>query len=588
MKGFRKRILITLVSLVLIALVCLGLLLGELFKDYYIHSFDERLKKESELLAGSIENGGGVKSINKDQVKYYSEMLDVRVTVVDSSGMLIYDSIHAAGADASHKKNLEELIERSSGGTSLEISGDQNLHYYWRPIYQDGKKEGYVFLSTKMEEINDAYRQIWWLLISLLSISFIFILLLGWRITAHYTKPIELATKKAIELAKGNYRLQTLEEPVEETGMLNAAINVLARNLRDLQKAQEMQQDRMSALIENMGSGLILIDSKGYIQVLNKAYKEFFQLDPVEYLNKLYYKVIEHKEIIRLIEHIFMIEKKVKKEIVLPFNIGRRHFEVYGVPIIGTNDVWKGVLLVVHDITDIKRLEQVRKDFVANVSHELKTPITSIKGFSETLLDGAMNDKDALTAFLNIILKESDRLQTLTQDLLDLSKIEKQGFSLDIQEVNIPASIKEVMKIVQKDADEKGINMTFESKSDSVMAEGDPNRLKQVFLNLISNAITYTQNGGSISISLKETDVNVTINFTDTGIGINKDEIHRIFERFYRIDKARSRNSGGTGLGLAIVKHLVDAHKGKITVKSKEGQGTTFIVELNKKIPLRT
>lgn len=585
MKGFRKRILITLVSLVLIALVCLGLLLGELFKDYYIHSFDERLKKESELLSGSIENGGGVKSINKDQVKYYSEMLDVRVTVVDSSGMLIYDSIHAAGANAAYKKTLEELIERSSGGTSLEISGDQNLHYYWRPIYQDGIKEGYVFLSTKMEEINDAYRQIWWLLISLLSISFIFILLLGWRITAHYTKPIELATKKAIELAKGNYRLQTLEEPVEETGMLNAAINVLARNLRDLQKAQEMQQDRMSTLIENMGSGLILIDSKGYIQVLNKAYKEFFQLDPVEYLNKLYYKVIEHKEIIRLIEHIFMTEKKVKKEIVLPFNIGRRHFEVYGVPIIGTNDVWKGVLLVVHDITDIKRLEQVRKDFVANVSHELKTPITSIKGFSETLLDGAMNDKDALIAFLNIILKESDRLQTLTQDLLDLSKIEKQGFSLDIQEVNIPASIKEVMKIVQKDADEKGINMTFESKSDSVMVEGDPNRLKQVFLNLISNAITYTQNGGNISISLKETDVNVTINFTDTGIGINKDEIHRIFERFYRIDKARSRNSGGTGLGLAIVKHLVDAHKGKITVKSEEGQGTTFIVELNKRFP---
>lgn len=585
MKGFRKRILITLVSLVLIALVCLGLLLGELFKDYYIHSFDERLKKESELLSGSIENGGGVKSINKDQVKYYSEMLDVRVTVVDSSGMLIYDSIHAASANAAYKKTLEELIERSSGGTSLEISGDQNLHYYWRPIYQDGIKEGYVFLSTKMEEINDAYRQIWWLLISLLSISFIFILLLGWRITAHYTKPIELATKKAIELAKGNYRLQTLEEPVEETGMLNAAINVLARNLRDLQKAQEMQQDRMSTLIENMGSGLILIDSKGYIQVLNKAYKEFFQLDPVEYLNKLYYKVIEHKEIIRLIEHIFMTEKKVKKEIVLPFNIGRRHFEVYGVPIIGTNDVWKGVLLVVHDITDIKRLEQVRKDFVANVSHELKTPITSIKGFSETLLDGAMNDKDALIAFLNIILKESDRLQTLTQDLLDLSKIEKQGFSLDIQEVNIPASIKEVMKIVQKDADEKGINMTFESKSDSVMVEGDPNRLKQVFLNLISNAITYTQNGGNISISLKETDVNVTINFTDTGIGINKDEIHRIFERFYRIDKARSRNSGGTGLGLAIVKHLVDAHKGKITVKSEEGQGTTFIVELNKRFP---
>ena len=180
-----------------------------------------------------------------------------------------------------------------------------------------------------------------------------------------------------------------------------------------------------------------------------------------EYLYKLYYEVIEYQEINKIIEDIFMTEHKVKKQIVIPFKIERRHFEVYGVPIIGKNDVWKGILLVFHDITEIKKLEQTRKDFVANVSHELKTPVTSIKGFSETLLDGAMENKETLEAFLQIILKESDRLQSLIYDLLELSKIENEGFSLAIQPINIIVTIEDAMKILQGRAHEKEIQYSI-------------------------------------------------------------------------------------------------------------------------------
>jgi len=225
----------------------------------------------------------------------------------------------------------------------------------------------------------------------------------------------------------------------------------------------------------------------------------------------------------------------------------------------------------------------MRKDFVANVSHELKTPVTSIKGFTETLLDGAMNNQETLEAFLSIILKESDRLQTLIQDLLDLSKIEQQGFQLNLQKVEMRSLLEEVMTLLTGKAEAKNIRLEFYCKQSQVFLRGDTDRLKQVFINLIGNAINYTPVEGDVKIILLECEENVRIHVKDSGVGIIEEEIPRIFERFYRVDRARSRHSGGTGLGLAIVKHLIEAHHGNISVRSKVGEGSEFIIELHKK-----
>jgi two-component system, OmpR family, phosphate regulon sensor histidine kinase PhoR len=266
----------------------------------------------------------------------------------------------------------------------------------------------------------------------------------------------------------------------------------------------------------------------------------------------------------------------------LPLSIERKYFDVYGVPIIGTDNVWKGVLLVFHDITELKKLEQMRKDFVANVSHELKTPITSIKGFSETLLDGAMNDKEALKIFLRIILKESDRLQSLIQDLLELSKIEQQGFKLNIQEFDLMLILREIKTMLGQKAEEKNIKLCLIEENEKAIIQGDLQRLKQVFINLIGNAISYTPVDGNVTVTVEEISKKILVKVSDTGIGIEKEEIPRIFERFYRIDRDRSRNSGGTGLGLAIVKHLIEAHHGTIEVTSEVGHGSEFTIELDK------
>ena len=401
--------------------------------------------------------------------------------------------------------------------------------------------------------------------------------------TKRYMRPIEAATMTAIELAQGNYRARTSSSNSGETKMLTTSLNILARNLEEAELSREMHQDRLETLIENIGSGVIFIDNKSYITLINREYKRLFNVDPVHFMFRVYHDVIESEEIIILIEEIFRTEKSIKRQIELPIENEPRHFEVYGAPIIGNHDEWNGILLIFHDITELKRLEQIRKDFVANVSHELKTPITSIKGFSETLLDGALHDEETLRSFLTIILNESNRLQLLIQELLHLSKMEQQVIELQCDDIDLVALLKEIGMMLSTRMQAKQIIFDMDIP-DQAIVEGDLSRIKQVFINLLSNAVNYTPVGGKVGVIVKEDQDLVTVAIQDNGIGIENKELPRIFERFYRVDKARSRDSGGTGLGLSIVKHILEIHHGKVTVDSTVGVGTIFTVTLNKKL----
>jgi two-component system, OmpR family, phosphate regulon sensor histidine kinase PhoR len=584
MNKFHTKLLLALIALIIIGLVGLEILLGQLFKSNYLDTYNERLNKESNLLSMYIENNGGVQSIDHEEVLKISKILNVRLAITDTKGVLLFDSGKMETSNINGiKENINEVIkEKPNNETKLVEHDDYDLHYSWKSVLNAGEKEGYLFVITKTSELKKAYGQIWWILsISLVMVLIVFIYL-GYRITARYMKPIEAATNVAIELANRNYRARIGSNELNETSKLTSSINILAQNLQEMSKAQEIQQDRLSALIENMGAGLLLIDSRGFINLINKGYVEIFHVETEDNLNKLYYEVIEQEEICHVIAEVFRTEQKVSKHLLLPLGIERRYFDVYGIPIIGINNAWKGVLLVFHDITEIKKLEQMRKDFVANVSHELKTPVTSIKGFSETLMDGAMNNPDTLEAFLSIINKESNRMQSLIQDLLDFSKIEQQEFKLNIQDFDLYELIKEVIMMLNKKAKSKDVRLEHEFNREELYIQGDHDRLKQVFINIITNAILYTPPNGYVKVSLYDYEKTVKVHIKDTGVGIKQEEIPRIFERFYRVDRARSRDSGGTGLGLAIVKHLVEAHHGNISVKSAPGEGSEFIIELHK------
>ncbi|WP_026693684.1 two-component system histidine kinase PnpS [Peribacillus kribbensis] len=587
MSNFRSGLFFALVSLLLAVFLSLGLVLGGLFKNNYNTTYNDRLQKETEFVSSYIdEKGGAENAIKSGKINKLKDILGSNITIVDENKHITYSTPFDNGKDDNrHTETIERIVTEKIGKKQQEgyevIEGRNNQHYYWARLGSSGSWEGFVILSNEMDLINQANQKMWLILAFSLGTALIVILLLASRITVRYTKPIESATRAAIELAKGNYKVRTYEEDSDETGMLSSSINILARNLQEMEQLREMQQDRLGTLVENMGSGVLLIDSRGYITLINKTYRDLFGVDPSYFLYRLYYEVIQHKDVIGMIENIFMTEHSIKKQLVLPLKLERKYFEVFGAPIIGNQDEWKGILLVFHDITELKKLEQMRKDFVANVSHELKTPITSIKGFTETILDGAINDEKSLSHFLSIIQKESDRMEHLIQELLELSKIEQQGFSMSIQKIDLAKLSLETLPIFEQRAQEKRIQLSSKVPDAPVYIEGDTYRIKQVLINLISNAIAYTPAGGAVYVEIMDSGETAQLKVGDTGIGIAKEELPRIFERFYRVDRARSRNSGGTGLGLAIVKHLVEAHKGHLHVESEPGKGTVFFVEFN-------
>lgn len=415
----------------------------------------------------------------------------------------------------------------------------------------------------------------------ILAAGFIFIIFIARKVITKYTEPIDAAIAMAQQLAKGNYRARTYEDKYDANLPLSNNLNMLARNLQELTTTRKVEEERLKTLIENMGSSLMMIDREGNITIVNGVFLARFSLAIEDVQDRVFRTIGLPQTVTDFIDHVFLTEMPYRKQIQVTFGTETRHHEAYGAPVIGDHGRWLGVVIVLHDITDLIRLEQVRKDFVANVSHELRTPITSIKGFSETLLDGAYKDEAMSLAFLEIIHKESNRLQMLVQDLLELSKIEQQSYTITL----MPTSMREIImrgaELTAQRLEDK--NMAFHVDIDhDIIVNGDANRLMQVVTNLITNAINYSPEDTTVTIRLSENETYGILEIEDEGIGIEEKEIPRLFERFYRVDRARSRNSGGTGLGLAIVKHFVEAHHGKIAVKSEVGQGTKMIVYIPK------
>lgn len=410
------------------------------------------------------------------------------------------------------------------------------------------------------------------------SAGMIFSAIIGYRVIKIQLEPIENVTETALELVKGNYRARAYESGLNGSAKLSSTINVLARNLQEITAVREMEQERLKTLIENMGSALIMIDRQGNITLVNKSFLDRFQFNSKDVHEKFYKEIALPKELERFIENVFMTENPAREQLEYALGIDVKHIDVYGAPVIGEHERWLGIVIVLHDISELKRLEQIRKDFVANVSHELRTPVTSIKGFSETLMDGAYKDESALVSFLGIIQTESDRLEILIKDLLDLSRIEQSGFQVEAVPTDMKAVIEHAAGMVKPRLNEKSI--ILETALEPVTVLGESNRLIQIMMNLLVNAVTYSAAETKIKLELFEEGGKAVIKVIDEGIGIEATEISRLFERFYRVDRARSRNSGGTGLGLSIVKHLVEAHHGKVEVESMVGKGTTFTIRL--------
>jgi two-component system phosphate regulon sensor histidine kinase PhoR len=407
-------------------------------------------------------------------------------------------------------------------------------------------------------------------------LAFLLAGIIGRILSRHMTKSFGEITAVARGLAQGQRGRRVAVQSRDEIADLGHVVNQMAEDLET--RLTEISEDRvrLQAVLSSMVEGVLVLDRECKILLMNAAIERMFLLEESAVLGRPLIEVFRHRQIHQLVQKVLDSGVEQSEEIVM-FIPEERTFAVQA------SVSEKGgiaAVLVFHDVTNLKRLERIRKDFVANVSHELRTPLTSIKGYIEALIDGAKDDPQKCIEFLGIIQRHADQLNALLADLLQLSTIESGQYQWQRGPVSISDLIDKAVQLLRPQAEKKGQAISTALAEGIGPMTGDADKLTQVLINLIDNAIKYTPKGGRITVEAQRREDVIEVIVSDTGIGIPPLEIPRIFERFYRVDRARSREMGGTGLGLSIVKHIVEAHGGKVSVESQFGKGSRFVVTL--------
>ncbi|MEI7024790.1 two-component system histidine kinase PnpS [Paenibacillus sp. y28] len=591
---FRNRLTLLFILLIGLSVLASGLYVAKELKDSHIASLQDHMKRESKIILSTVPWGAEMNET--EQLGYFSEKArllhqntDVRVTFVRADGLVLGDTNRDPGDMDNHLSREEIVNARERGyGDAIRYSSTlgQNMMYSAYPVLDSsGKTIGYIRLAISLMDVEATIERLWRTLFLGLLVLFVVAGAISYRIAGSLTRPLEKIIRVAQQIAKMNYTARVPILRKDEIGQLGKALNAMADSLEFQMNRIQENEGRLQSVLENMISGVVMIDGEGKIVLLNRSAEEILGFSSGELLGRPFTEAKQQYELTQLIKECIEKRDHIRDEMNFYFP-EERMLEINLVPMVREDDEWGGVVIVLHDITAIRRLEKMRSEFVANVSHELKTPIAAVKGFAETLLAGAMNDKETAKSFLQIIFDESERLNRLIGDILELSKIESRRIPLQFSPVDMQLFISNMVDMMRTEAAKKRIELDMQVPR-GLYAEADEDRLRQIVMNLLSNGINYTPEGGKVKVKVDvvtspgaaEADT-MRITISDTGIGIPKKDLPRIFERFYRVDKARSRVSGGTGLGLSIVKHLVELHKGTIRVESEIGMGSRFIIDL--------
>jgi len=392
-----------------------------------------------------------------------------------------------------------------------------------------------------------------------------------------FARRLERISQFSRQMAQGGGAPPALEPGQDELAEVGLALHQAATQHNEAVRQLTEERNRSDAILRSMVEGVAVVDENEKIVFCNEAFCSSVGLERLPCAGRLLIEVSRQSGLLRVVQQVLAERQTVSAEVAIATRTPRT-FAVTATPVHTGGAA--GAVLVLHDVSEIRRLERVRRDFVANVSHEFKTPLTAIQGFAETLLGGALRDKQNSLRFLRIIRDHAVRMGRLTEDLLKLSLIEAGKLELNRQPVTVAELVEPCVEIVRPKAEQKGLTLVTECPPDVPRVLGDGNRLREVIQNLLDNAVQYTPAGGCIRVHAASNDGAVVVAVSDTGTGIPQSDRERIFERFYRVDNARSREVGGTGLGLAIAKHLVEAHNGRIEVVSEIGHGSTFSVRL--------
>ena len=561
---------------------------GSALKNLYIGSLSDRLRQEAAVAARLLPAGLDSDSLER-LAREIGRDLGVRVTVITPAGKVLADSEHPAEAMENHGSRPEVVQALSQGsGTSIRHSTTvgRNL-LYEAVLHGEGADARVLRIAVPLKDIEETLAAIHRAF--LIGIYFILGvgLVLGVTFSYRLHRRIQRLSDFTREVARGPFGQKPLPGKGEdELTMLEHSLNEMSTQIQGNMREIVAQKEKLDSILRCMTEGLVAVDLRGRVFLLNENAQEMFGLPSGEaFLGSSVVELTRDPEMKRLIEDVLASDCSMEpfsREISL---LDGQAFRVNAVGLRNGDENPVGYVLVFHDITELKRLETVRADFVANVSHELRTPLTAIRGYAETLLRSAPEDPSDRQQFLTIIHRHSERLGRLIDDLLLLSDLESEKTKMADEDVGIPSLIDQVLEIFQEQAEKKDVRLLRSFESAIPFVRGDRLRLQQLLINLIDNAIKYTPSGGEVMIAATRNGAldsqgtsKVVIVVADTGCGIPEKDLPRLTERFYRVDRARSRALGGTGLGLAIVKHIVEAHDGSLKIESQLAKGTTVTV----------
>jgi two-component system phosphate regulon sensor histidine kinase PhoR len=500
----------------------------------------------------------------------------VRVTVIASDGQVLADSQSDPSTMENHagRPEIQDAFAKGDG-QSIRHSATINRELLYYAVRQPvpGGTPFVLRFALPLQTIDAVlweFRKRLWLA------SLVVLLMTGAAallISRSFSDRVDRLTAFSRRVAEGDFRPIEADRSGDALEALAVSLNETAARLDRTIRTLTEERNLSSAILGSMVEGVAVVNASERLLFANPGFEEILGLDVSPRAGSALVEIVRQTELLEAVRQVLKGEPRVEAEIVTG-TLRQRFFAVTVAAV--TAAATSGAVIVLHDITELRKLERVRRDFVANVSHELKTPLTAIQGFAETLLAGAIDDPKNRVRFLEIILDHSRRLARLTDDLLRLSKMDADRLDLELQRLGVPHFVESCVETAQRPALEKDLRISVNLQDRLPDIAADRRRLAEVLQNLLDNAIQYTSPGGQIMLSVSADAGEVKFTVSDTGIGIPQADQPRIFERFYRVDVARSREVGGTGLGLAIAKHLVEAHGGRIWVESEVGQGSQF------------
>lgn len=589
-RSMRWKLVLIYCLLVFIATTIIGVLIMSKLENYYIDSTKANLQKTlQEGLISSLNTYGKLNE-HKDEIQSNIDAWGITIQedifVIDDTYTLIASNNANQGRSAVDLLEMPIILNTLGSGEVSQSYGNivnQNTKIpVMNMVFPIGKGEnisGVIYIRVNMTSVYATINESKQIFVQAMIIGLAITVILGTFIAKSITTPINDVTQKAEKMAQGDFSQEVSVKSNDEIGRLADMFNLLRTQLDMTLFEMSSEKNKMETILKHMADGLIAVNLEGKIIHANPAAITILKVTPEEIESQSYNTLIKQLNEELTLEQ--LMEKCKEGEFSGVFEkLGCTYSTRYDwFKDEDGNDV--GIIILLQDITQRQKLENMQMDFVANVSHELKTPLTTIKSYTETLLDGYVEDFETANEFLGIIDNESDRMNRLVKDLLQLSRLDNNQEILNRKEGNLLSLLKAVVKKVEITALNKNqhLNCLF-NEDERIPVDMDKDRIEQVLLNIISNAIKYTTQGGRIDIDAIRMEKVVLITITDNGIGIPEGELSRVFERFFRVDKARSRALGGTGLGLAISKQIVEGHKGTIELESKEGKGTKVSITL--------